>query len=584
MKRIRFNSRTAGQMHTLYVIVICLLVPIPAIGQPLSHAHAFMHADTLRGSNGPYRAWWDVTQYDVTVRPVFATKSIQGKTTITFIATEPGQRMQIDLQQPLVVDSVIAEITKQWDTGGSFGTPHLAFEREGNVVWVELPEPVAKGTRMPMHIYYHGVPKEARNPPWDGGWIWKKAPDGTPWMSVACQGLGASAWYPCKDSQADEPEAAALHIIAPDSLVGVGNGRFQGATPNGDGTKTWNWLVSAPINNYNLVPSIGPYVLFHEKYAGENGPLDLDYWVLNTNETKAREHFKQVPSMLKCFEDWFGPYPFYADGYKLVEAPQLGMEHQSAIAYGNHYLNGYLGSDLSGTGWGLKWDYVIVHESAHEWFGNSITTADIADMWVHEGFADYAEAIYTQCQFGDAAGDDYVIGVRKNIANDIPIIGPYGVNQEGSNDMYYKGANMIHSIRHVMANDSLFKAMLRGMNLKFRHGIVTSAEVEAFISSFSGHDFSTVFDQYLRTTKVPRLEWTVKKDDLFVRWSNCVPGFNMPAMIMVNGEDKMVPITDQWSSPAHGMNAKTATLQVDRNWYVTVERVDPNVLKAAKVH
>lgn len=579
MKWSLFNRRTADQMRPLYTIAVWLLLSIPVIGQPLSHGHVFTHADTLRGSNGPYRAWWDVTHYDITVRPDFATKSIVGKTTISFDATAPGQRMQIDLQQPLVVDSVIAEITKTWESGGSFGTPRLKFERDGNVVWVELPEPVAAGTRMPIHIYYHGVPKEARNPPWDGGWIWKTAPDGSPWMSVACQGLGASVWYPCKDTQADEPEGAALHIIVPDSLVGVGNGRFQGENANGDGTTTWNWSVSAPINNYNLTAYIGPYVHFREEYAGEDGPLDLDYWVLNVSEAKAREQFKQVPGMLKCFEDWFGPYPFYADGYKLVEAPQLGMEHQSAIAYGNHYKNGYLGRDLSGTGWGLKWDYVIVHESAHEWFGNSITTADIADMWVHEGFTDYAETIYTQCQFGISAGDDYVIGLRKNIVNDIPINGPYGVNQEGSTDMYYKGANLIHTLRHILANDSLFKAMLREMNRKYRHAIVTSTEVEQFISSFTGRDFGLFFDQYLRTTQVPVLEWTVRRDELFVRWANCVKGFAMPITIMVNGDERTVPISDQWSSPARGLHARTATLIPDRNWYVTTKRVQKDALR-----
>ncbi|MEO5584632.1 MAG: M1 family metallopeptidase [Flavobacteriales bacterium] len=558
-------------MRLLYTIILCFLVSIPAIGQPLSRTHAFTHADTLRGSNGPYRAWWDVTHYDVTVRPDFTTKSIVGTTIISFRATAGGQRMQVDLQQPLTLQSISLHAPD--------GESDLHFSREGNVAWVDLPEEMAAGSSAALTIQYSGIPREARNPPWDGGWIWKKDPQGDPWMSAACQGLGASVWYPCKDIQSDEPDSAALHIITPDSLQAVGNGRLRSKVENKDGTTTWSWAVVNPINNYDLIPAIGKYAHIHVDYAGIEGPLDLDYWVLQQNEAKAREHFQQVPLMMKCYEEHLGPYPFYADGYKLVEAPELGMEHQSAIAYGNHFMNGYRGNDLSGTGWGLKWDYVIIHESAHEWFGNSITTADIADMWVHEGFTDYAETIYTQCQYGDAAGDDYVIGLRKNIRNDMPIIGPYGVNQEGSNDMYYKGANMIHTLRHVMADDSLFFAMLREMNRKFRHAIVTSPEVEVFISSFSGRDFSTVFDQYLRTTKVPRLEWTIKKDELFVHWSNCVAGFNMPAVIVVNGEEKMVPITDQWSSPAHGMNPKTATLLPDRNWYVTSERVDKKALK-----
>ncbi len=538
--------------------------------QPLKHGTGFTHADTLRGSNGPYRSWWDVTHYDLTVRPDFRARSIQGSTGITFKVIQSGQRMQIDLQQPLEIRSITLSDPS--------GEADLHYKREGNVAWVELPQPLPPGTSAVLHIQYSGIPQEARNPPWDGGWIWKTDPGGNPWMATACQGLGASAWYPCKDIQSDEPDSAALRIVAPDSLQAVGNGRLRSVVKNGDGTSTWTWAVVNPINNYDLAPAIGKYAHIHDVYQGKDGPLDLDYWVLENNEAKAREQFKQVPLMLACFEDRFGPYPFYQDGYKLVEAPELGMEHQSAIAYGNHFQNGYLGRDLSGTGWGLKWDYVVVHESGHEWFGNSITTADIADMWVHEGFTDYGETLYTQCQFGDAAGDDYVIGLRKNTQNDVPVIGPYGVNREGSTDMYYKGANMIHTMRHIMANDSLFKAMLHEMNRRYRHGIVTSAAVEAFISSFSGHDFSKLFDQYLRTTQIPELQWTVRRGKLHVRLTHCVPGLSMPVNISVNGEERMVPISDRWSSPAHGLKARTAALLVDRNWYITVKNVGKKAL------
>lgn len=552
--------------------MLCLIIPNALQAQLGVPPGRFTHADTLRGSNGPYRAWWDVTHYDVSVRPDLATRSIQGKTVITFRAVSDGQRMQIDLQQPLEVRSITASLD------GPAVDVH--FNRDGQVIWVELPSVLHTGGMAQLTIRYEGIPRAARNPPWDGGWIWKTAPDGSPWMSLACQGLGASVWYPCKDIQSDEPDSAALHITVPDSLQAVGNGRLRSASGNGDGTTTWHWAVTNPINSYNLVPYIGPYVHFGEEYAGEDGPLSLDYWVLNTNETKAREQFKQVPLMLACFEERFGPYPFYSDGYKLVEAPYLGMEHQSDIAYGNQFRNGYLGHDLSGSGWGLKWDYIIIHESAHEWFGNNITTADIADMWVHEGFACYAEAIYTECRFGKAAGEEYVIGLRQGISNDRPIIGDRGVNSEGSNDQYPKGANMIHTIRHIMANDSLFFAMLHEMNLKFRHSTTTSAEVEVFISSFSGIDVSKLFDQYLRTTQVPELQWTINKDDLYVRFTHCVPGLSMPVNIQVNGEERRVPITEQWSSPASGLNAKTVEFGADANWYLGTERVNKKMLKA----
>nr|MBP8824743.1 M1 family metallopeptidase [Flavobacteriales bacterium] len=451
-------------LHAL--LLLAALLPATASAQLLQPHKGHTHADTLRGTNGPFRSWWDATHYDVTVQPHFAAKRIEGTTRISFRALENGQRMQVDLQPPLEIHSMTLATE-----GGETDVP---FTREGNVAWVELPQPLQAGSRAALTIRYGGVPREARNPPWDGGWIWATDPAGNPWMSVACQGLGASVWYPCKDIQSDEPDSAALHIVVPEGTQGIGNGRLRSTVDNGNGTSTWTWAVASPINPYNLVPYIGGYAHFHEVFQGQAGPLDLDYWVLRDNEDRARAHFKQVPGMIQCFEDWFGPYPFYSDGYKLVEAPHLGMEHQSAVAYGNHYLNGYLGRDLSGSGWGLQWDFIIIHESAHEWFGNNITTADIADMWVHEGFTNYAEALYTGCRFGKAAGEDYVVGLRRNIRNDIPILGPYGVNQEGSGDMYYKGSNLVHTLRHSMDNDSLFKAMLREMNRRYRHSIVTS--------------------------------------------------------------------------------------------------------------
>src|SRR5436190_7776988 len=444
-----------------------LLLPIALNAQLSDHSKTFTHADTLRGSIGPERAWWDVTQYDVSVRPDFKTKSISGTTIIAFNAITAGQRMQIDLQQPLIVDSATTEVSVYKDGIFKVEDRAVKLDHVDNVLWVDLPIAMKQGEASTITIRYHGTPRAAKHPPWDGGWIWKTDKQGNPWMSVACQGLGASVWYPCKDHQSDEPERAALHITVPDSLQAIGNGRLRSVVKNNDGTSTWNWMVSNPINSYNLIPYIGKYAHFNEVFAGEQGPLDCDYWVLAANEAKAREQFKQVPLMLKCFETWFGPYPFYTDGYKLVEAPYLGMEHQSAVAYGNGYQNGYLGMDRSGTGWGLKWDYIIVHESGHEWFGNNITTADIADMWVHEGFTDYSETIYTECQSGREAAEEYVIGLRKGIANDRPMIGPYGVNEEGSGDMYNKGANLIHTIRAIMGDDARFKTMRRAVHCTY---------------------------------------------------------------------------------------------------------------------
>jgi aminopeptidase N len=543
-----------------WFLVIYIMIATSCNAQPLSTDHPFTHADTLRGTITPERAWWDVMRYDINVTPDYAMKSIKATTLISFRinSRQHTNYLQIDLQQPMMIDSVVFDKNK-------FPVPANSISREGNVYHVLTPgfDDTGKHTAL---VYYHGTPRAAKTPPWDGGWIWSKDKQGRPWMSVACQGLGASVWYPCKDHQSDEPDqGASLTINVPDSLVAVANGRMTSKSVN-NGIATYKWEVVNPINNYDIIPYIGKYVNFSDTAMGEKGKLDLNYWVLDYNLAKAKEQFKQVKPMIRAFEYWFGPYPFYEDGYKLVEAPHLGMEHQSAVAYGNKYMNGYLGRDLSGTGQGLKWDYIIVHESGHEWFGNNITTKDIADMWVHEGFTDYSETLFIEYHYGKAAADQYVQGLRKNIDNQRNIIGAYGVNKEGSDDMYYKGANLLHTIRQVINDDEKFRRILRGLNKDFYHKTVTSAEVESYISKKSGIDFSKVFDQYLRTTKIPELQLRADGDKLKFQWNNVVDGFAMPVRL-TNGL-WIKPTTEEQKMKIKNTNFDKLT--VDKNFYVNV--------------
>ncbi|MEO5564342.1 MAG: M1 family metallopeptidase [Chitinophagaceae bacterium] len=520
----------------------------------------YTHQDSLRGSVGPGRDWWDVKYYSISVIPDYTTKTIRGKNSIRFewLKPSPSKKfMQIDLQSPMIIDSVI------------YQQQRLKFEKDGNT-W-NITWPITDHLKEEnISIYFHGRPREAVNPPWDGGWIWKKDEMGRPWMTVACQGLGASVWYPSKDYQGDEPDnGASLIITVPDSLVAVGNGRLKNKTVNQNRTISWEWEVKNPINNYNIVPYIGYYTNWTEKYAGIKGNLDCSYWVLDYNLEKSKQQFgRDVKLMLRCFEDWFGPYPFYEDSYKLVETPHLGMEHQSGVAYGNEYKNGYLGIDRSRTGWGTKWDYIIVHESGHEWFGNNITTKDVADMWVHEGFTTYSETIFTECRYGKKAADAYTQGLRRNIDNDHPIIGPYGVNQEGSGDMYDKGSNLIHTIRQVINNDNLFKEILRGLNKDFYHKIVTSADIEKYITQKSKKDLSAIFGQYLRTTQIPVLEWKVAGKNISYRWSDCIARFNMPVKLK-NGT-RLSP-TVQWKNIAMAQAGKS--IVTDENFYVKIKKL-----------
>ncbi len=343
------------------------------------------------------------------------------------------------------------------------------------------------GSTRTVIVWYHGKPISAKNPPWDGGLIWRHDSLGNPWVATANEGLGASVWWPNKDYLADEPDSQRIAITVPDPMVDVSNGRLRSTTKNADGTSTFEWFVANPINNYNAEINAGTYAHFSEVYQGEKGALTLDFWPLAYHVDTARVQFQQARSMIACFEHWFGPYPWYEDGYKLVEAPHLGMEHQSGVAYGNRYRNGYLGRDLSGTGTGLKWDFIIVHESGHEWFGNNITARDQADMWIHEGFTNYSEGLYTECQQGKAAGAEYIIGSRRNIRNDRPIIAPYGVNAEGSDDMYYKTGSMLHTMRQVVNDDEKWRGVLRGLNKTFWHQTVTARQVEDYVDKAVGH-------------------------------------------------------------------------------------------------
>ncbi len=525
----------------LVAIIIFCSTPIISSAQLMKDKEVFTHADTLRGSNNENRDWWDVLRYDINVKPDFTKKEIEGAVFIKCIAVKDGNVLQLDLQKPLIV-AQIGE--KKYNKKGDPFFEHYSFEQREDIVIVTINKTIKKGKTFCLSIKYHGKPREAITPPWDGGWIWKKDKQDRPWMSVAYQVLGASAWYPCKDYQGDEPDSgASISVTLPDSLnlKCVGNGKIDSSvkwSSSGTDFTLFTWYVKNPINNYNIVPYIGKYVNFTDTFMGEKGKLNLSYWVLDYNLEKAKEQFKQAKLMLRAFEYWFGPYPFYEDDYKLVEAPHLGMEHQSAIAYGNQFKNGYLGRDLSFSGWGNKWDYIIVHESGHEWFGNNITTRDIADMWVHEGFTTYSETLFTEYYYGLKAGNEYNRGMRFNILNNKNIIGTYGVNKEGSEDMYFKGSNMIHTIRHSLNNDSLFRTILRGLNQTFYHKTVTTQEVEQYINKMSGMNFTPVFNQYLRTTDIPELGFIADSitNTLSYKWNNTVDSFNLRLVLQPSGK------------------------------------------------
>lgn len=519
----------------------------------------FTHQDSLRGSITPERAWWDLTYYHLSIKTDIEKKHLKGSNLVQYKVLKSDQRMQIDLQAPM-------RITKVSQDG-----VNVKFVQDGNAWFLELPKNQVKNSVNEVWIEFEGNPVISKNPPWSGGVTWKKDSNGLDFIATSCQGDGASLWWPNKDHMYDEVDSMLISITVPEHLMNVSNGRLRSVDQNADKTKTYNWFVENPINNYGVNMNIGDYVHFSEVYNGEKGALDCDYYVLRENLGKAKEQFKQASLMLEAFEHWFGPYPFYEDSYKLVEVPYLGMEHQSSVTYGNKYANGYLGRDVSGSGWGLKFDFIIIHESGHEWFANNITYKDIADMWIHESFTSYSENIYVDYHFGKEASQEYVIGIRKNIANDRPIIGAYNVNSSGSSDMYYKGANMLHNIRTIIDNDEKWRGILRGLNKEFYHQTVTTAQIENYISKEAGTDLSKVFDQYLRDTKIPEFEYSIQGSQLTYQWKKGVSGFDMPLDIIVNG--KKVRVKPSTKAQTKKFDSAIQTVEVDRNYYVTSNQV-----------
>lgn len=545
-------------MNKLLAFTLLFLFSVfPAVAQGLLNKSLveFTEQDTLRGSITKERIWWDLKYYHLDIKVTPSNKTIEGTNTVRYTVLNEYNRMQIDLQEPMQIYKVLQEGRE------------LKFNRNGNAFFIQMDTPQKIGETKEIVIFFGGSPKEAIKPPWDGGITWKKDKNGNDFIASTCQGLGASIWWPNKDHMYDEVENMLISVNVPGHLTNVSNGRLQSIKKLKDGTKTFNWYVANPINNYGVNINIGDYVNFSEKYNGEKGNLDCNYYVLRNNLAIAKEHFKEVPRMLKAFEDWFGPYPFYEDGYKLVETPYLGMEHQSSVTYGNGYKNGYLGRDLSGTGWGLKFDFIIVHESGHEWFANNITYKDIADMWIHESFTNYSESLFVEYYYGKEAGAQYVRGCRKNIDNDKPIIGHYDVNSEGSGDMYPKGANMLHTIRQILRDDAKWKSILRGLNTTFYHQTVTTKQIEDYMSTNAGLNLDKIFNQYLRTTKIPTFEYFFKDGYLQYRWSNCVEKFDMPLLITVNGAEKWLKPTPDWKKEK--MEKETSmTLTVNKDFYV----------------
>ncbi|WP_345949052.1 M1 family metallopeptidase [Mucilaginibacter sp. PAMB04274] len=527
-------------------------ISLTASAQLLQKKPAYTRADTLRGMLTPLRTCYDINYYHLDVKFDIDQQYISGSTQFKFTSTQAFTKLQFDLYANLKVDKII------------YGTQELPFTREENAVFVTFPKPVAKGSKDEFTVYYSGKPTVAKRAPWDGGVVFTRDSTGKPWVATACQGAGASIWWPTKDHQSDEVDSMLISVSVPKGLKDVSNGRLRKTTELPGSYTRFDWFVANPINNYDVTANIGDYTHFDDVYNGEKGKLTLDYWVLPYHLELAKKQFgRDVKPMLKAFENWFGPYPWYEDGYKLVETPHLGMEHQSAVAYGNKFRNGYLGRDLSGTGRGLTWDFIIVHESGHEWFGNNITSKDIADMWIHESFTNYSESLFIETYYGKQAGLEYIEGLRKIIQNDEPVIGPYNVNKEGSGDMYPKGANLLGTVRAIISDDAKWRNILRGLNKTFYHQTVTTEQIVNYISQQAGQNFTPIFDQYLRYTNIPELNLKYENNKVYAKWTADVKGFTMPVKLRKKGGEYYLVKLNTEYAPVNMPGLTQDNLEVD---------------------
>ena len=527
-----------------------LILLILSSSSLISVSQNFTRQDTLRGSITPQRAWWDLTYYhlDISVDP--EKKYLKGSNTVHYKVLETSKEMQIDLQKPLKITRIVQD------------NKDLDYRLDGYSYFKKLKKNQKKGQIKYLKIFYEGSPKVAIRPPWDGGLTWTRDSNGKHFIASSNQGIGASIWWPNKDHMYDEVDSMLISVNVPKDLINVSNGRLRSIENLGE-TKTFNWFVSNPINNYGVNINIGDYVSFSEVYDGEKGDLDMIYYVLRDNIERAKSQFKDAIKMMQAFEHWFGPYPFYEDSFKIVEVPYLGMEHQSSITYGNKYMKGYLGRDLSRTGWGLKFDYIIIHEAGHEWFANNITYKDIADMWVHESFTTYSENLFLDYHYGKEAASDYVIGTRAGISNSSPMIGTYGVNKRGS-DLYTKGANLLHTLRQIAKDDEVWRMILRGLNSEFYHQTVDTKQIEEYITSKIGFDLTTFFDQYLRDIRIPNLEYSISNGLLTYRWIDVIDNFTMPLEIEVLGKNIWIyPTTNKKS-----LKINSDKIKIDRDYYV----------------
>ena len=540
------SAKYAGRVK-FAVLVLALLVAVPAAAQS--------RAEVLRGEYGSYRANNDLLSYHLDIRVDPDQRSLSGRNTIRFRMLKDDRRIQIDLYAYLKIDRIL------------FGRTRLKFTRELNAVFIDFPQRLRAGREYAIDFYYSGVPEPIAR---FGCVTFNKDAAGRDWITTACEDVGASYWWPNKDQWRDEPESMQISVAVPNRLMDVSNGAFVGKTDLHDGYTRWDWAVHYPINNYDVALNIGAY----EHFADRLGELPLDYYVLPEDLDKARSQFEQVKPMLEAFGHYFGPYPFPRDGYKLVQVPYAGMEHQSAVAYGNHFVNSYYPSaDWTGVQISPRFDFIIVHESAHEWFGNAVTAADVSDMWIHEGWATYMECLFVEYMYGHSDYLKYVNAEKYKVRNTEPIITMRGLHREPPQDQYFKGALLLHTLRSVIDDDRTWFEVIRGVYDRFKYKTIFTEDIVQFFNEQTGMNLTPIFNEYLRHADVPMLQLRFDEQTHTVayRWKAGEEDFAMPVRVGNPAAWQLIRPTADWQTMAWAGNPTDFEVATDL-YYVYIDR------------
>jgi len=572
------RAKTFGKAATLILLLTVTGTTVvaqtrTAVPQTVPTAKPVTHADVLRGEYGRYRANNDLLFYHLDIRVDPEKKFLSGKNTIRFKMLKDDNRIQLDLYDNLSIDEIVFE------PGSNVLSPHpgdpttklsdptlLKYTRDSGAVFVDFPQKLKAGRSYTIDFHYSGTPQTIGR---FGGFTFSKDPAGRPWIFTACEGEGASIWWPNKDQWKDEPDSMRISVAIPSNLTDVSNGKFLGKADLGDGYTRWDWLVQYPINNYDVSLNIGNYVHFDDRL----GDLSLDFYALPEDLDKGKKQFAQARGMLEAYQHYFGDYPFKKDGYKLIQAPYSGMEHQSAVTYGNHFANGYLERDWTGVGISPKFDFIIIHESGHEWFGNSVTAADRSDMWIHEGWTTYLECLYVEYMFGKDDGLKYTNGYQAKVRNQQPIIAPRGVNATPPQDQYFKGALFINTLRSIVNDDKRWWALLRDFYQHFKYQTIMTEDIVAYFNQKTGRNLTPIFDQYLRHTAIPVLELIFDDSAKAVhyRWQADEPGFAMPVRVGTKERWQIIQPTTDWQEMK--LESKKEDFQVATDlYYVGVKK------------